>query len=413
MTYFGEVMKDLPAGYWRLGELSGTTVADSSGHGLTSAVVGAGLVLGNAGVLAGDGDTCAYFAGAEYVDLAAAVAMTSTFSLEFWMKPEDPVSDAHIFALGSVSMVQLKDSAKKVSFYYSTSDHQGATPIVMGEWYHVVVSVNAGAMVLYVNGAVDGNGSGVPSGITVERLGAATGGGGYYKGLLDEVAYYSTALSAERVLAHYNAAFRGLVTLRGELRRELHDDDAERWTDLELERHLRRALDDISAVYPEERKTVLTTTPGTRELSMATLDDLVGIERVEYPAGSWPPELVQFETWAGVLVLQVDGAPSSAESVNVYWGRRHKVEERSISLPQAAEETLLLGASGYAMVEWAGYAVNRINVGAAAAAEYAAEGERRLAGFREALRRYGDVSRVRTSSLYAPGRAEPSRFAAQ
>jgi hypothetical protein len=56
LRYRDAVMALLPAGYWRMGESSGTVAADSSGHGLTGTYVGA-PTLGAAGALAGDSDT--------------------------------------------------------------------------------------------------------------------------------------------------------------------------------------------------------------------------------------------------------------------------------------------------------------------------------------------------------------------
>jgi len=56
LRYRDAVLALLPAGYWRLGESSGTVAADVSGHGLTGTYVGA-PTLGAAGALAGDSDT--------------------------------------------------------------------------------------------------------------------------------------------------------------------------------------------------------------------------------------------------------------------------------------------------------------------------------------------------------------------
>jgi len=56
LRYRDAVLALAPAGYWRMGETSGTVAADSSGHGLTGTYVGA-PTLGAAGALAGDSDT--------------------------------------------------------------------------------------------------------------------------------------------------------------------------------------------------------------------------------------------------------------------------------------------------------------------------------------------------------------------
>src|SRR3970040_2991788 len=86
-----------------------------------------------------------------------------------------------------------------------------------------------------------------------------------------------------------------LSTLRGRLRRELHDEDAAvyRWTDNELDRHLLRAVQELSLVLPREQKTTLTTTAGSRDVSIAALAAVVGVAAGEDPGGGWPLAYLQ------------------------------------------------------------------------------------------------------------------------
>ncbi|HET9437495.1 MAG TPA: hypothetical protein VFO64_04785, partial [Gaiellaceae bacterium] len=51
-TYRGEVLADGPAGYWRLGEASGTAAADETGT--NEGTYQNGVTLGQAGVLLAD-----------------------------------------------------------------------------------------------------------------------------------------------------------------------------------------------------------------------------------------------------------------------------------------------------------------------------------------------------------------------
>ncbi|HXH21954.1 MAG TPA: hypothetical protein VNN10_07980 [Dehalococcoidia bacterium] len=223
-------------------------------------------------------------------------------------------------------------------------------------------------------------------------------------------------MTAARAAAHYAAAWRGLIGLRPRLRRELRDEEADayRWADQELDRHLLRALDDLSAAWPEERRSTLTATPGSRDLSLDALDGLERVEAVEYPTGSWPPEYAPFSIWGSTLTLLVDAPPSSAVPVTVYWGRRHSLDRLTSTLPRRAEEVLLLGAAAYALLAAAQDAVDRIIVsGPGATRDFRREGEERLRRFRRELRRFGDAGRVRVASLYTPARPEPSRSAVQ
>ena len=73
-----------------------------------------------------------------------------------------------------------------------------------------------------------------------------------------------------------------LSTMRTLVRRDLHDEDAAnyRWTDSELDRHIGRAVKELSLAAPLEAKTSLTTAAGSRDLSLASLTDLVVVEAV-------------------------------------------------------------------------------------------------------------------------------------
>jgi hypothetical protein len=198
-----------------------------------------------------------------------------------------------------------------------------------------------------------------------------------------------------------------LTTLRARLRQELHDEDvaAYRWTDAVLNRHLERAVRELSAVLPREQKAGLTTSPGSRDVDIAGLGGLVAVEAVEYPTGEWPPSYAQFSVFEATLTLLVEATPAGAESLNVFWGRLHTLDGSTSTLPAATEEVVVTGAAAYAALEWASFATNRANVAGDAAFEgYLAWGQERLKQFRDALRGFGREARVRNASLYRPER---------
>jgi hypothetical protein len=198
-----------------------------------------------------------------------------------------------------------------------------------------------------------------------------------------------------------------LSTFRSRLRQELHDEDPSdyRWTDATLDRHLARAAREVSLVLPLEQKTSLTTSAGSRDVSISSLADLVRVDAVEYPVGSWPPCYVQFSVYQTTLTLLVEAAPTASQALNVYWAKLHTLDAASSTFPSVAEDVVVLGAGGYAALEWASFATNRANVsGASAFDNYQAWGEERLVRFREALGSFGRESRVRGASLYRPGR---------
>ena len=196
-----------------------------------------------------------------------------------------------------------------------------------------------------------------------------------------------------------------LPTMRSRLRKDLHDEDAAnyRWTDGELDRHVQNAVRELSLSLPLEAKTALATAPGSRDVSISGLTDLVGIEAVEYPSGQYPPQYAQFSVWLNTLTLLVDAAPAAVDTVNVFYTKLHTIDATSSTVPARFEDVIAAGAAGYAALEWASFSTNRVNAGGRDVwREYLAWGQERLAAFQRALARHGRRNAVRVRRLYAP-----------
>ena len=84
-SYSASVLADSPLSYWRLGEASGTTAADSSGANRTGSYLNT-PTLGVPGALAGDTNTPVGFNGTnEYVHVPFAAALNpASFTVEAW-----------------------------------------------------------------------------------------------------------------------------------------------------------------------------------------------------------------------------------------------------------------------------------------------------------------------------------------
>src|SRR3990172_10963439 len=183
-----------------------------------------------------------------------------------------------------------------------------------------------------------------------------------------------------------------LSEMRGRLRKDLHDEDIanQRWADGELDRHIQRAVRDLSLSAGVEAKTTLSTTAGSRELSIAGLTDLVAIEAVEFPTGDYPPTYVPYSVWLSTLTLLIEAAPGAAENVNVYYTKLHILDATSSTLPARFEDVVATGAGAYAALEWASFATNRLNMGGQDVwRDYLTWGQERLAEFERALARHG------------------------
>jgi hypothetical protein len=194
-----------------------------------------------------------------------------------------------------------------------------------------------------------------------------------------------------------------LNDMRSKIRKDLHDEDSQnyRWTDSDLDRHIDHAVRELSLSCPLEAKTTLSTTAGSRDLSLSSLSDLVEIEAVEYPAGSYPPSYVRFSAWADTLTLLIDSLPGDGEDVYVYYGKLHTLDTGSSTIPSRLEDLVALGAAAYAAIEWASFATNRVNVsGSEVWRSYLTWGQDRLADFMKGLSKHSRKNTVRVRRLY-------------
>jgi hypothetical protein len=206
-----------------------------------------------------------------------------------------------------------------------------------------------------------------------------------------------------------------IATIRARVRQDLHDEDssAYRWTDAVLDRHIGRAVTEYSLQSPLEQKSTLTTTAGSRDISISSLTNLVAVEAIEWPAGQFPPVYVGFSKWQTTLTMDVVAAPSGVENVNVYWTKLHTLDGSSSTLPVPHEDLVAIGAAAYAALDWTSFATNRINTGGDDVwGRYKSFGEERLRDFRREIIRLGRTQTVRQRRLYstnAPTIFEQSR----
>lgn len=194
-----------------------------------------------------------------------------------------------------------------------------------------------------------------------------------------------------------------LATMRTRVRRDLRDEDAgnERWTDAELDRHIARAVQEVSLAAPLEASTTLTTGAGSRDVSIATLTSRVSVEAAEYPVGQYPRSLVPFTTWADTLSMLIDGTPAAGESVLVRYTKLHTLDGAGTTLPDRLHDLVATGAGAYAALEWASYATNRVNVGGAETwRNYHTWAQERMAAFAKALAKLGRERRLRAHRMY-------------
>ena len=195
-----------------------------------------------------------------------------------------------------------------------------------------------------------------------------------------------------------------LSEMRTTVRRDLHDEDADnyRWTNDELDRHIAHAVKDFSEALPLEQKATKATTSGSREIDISTIADMVMVEAVEYPVGNFPKRYQRFTLWGDILTLLGDEIPDGSNAY-IYYGKLHTLSAESSTVPTKFDDLIAAGAEGYAAIEWAVYAINRVNVsGVTTSDEFLTWGRERLRFFKDELKRLNRRNRVRIRSLYKP-----------
>lgn len=218
-TYRDTVVADGPVAYWRLGESSGSTAVDEMGA--HDATYNNSPTLGTTGALANSSDTAATFvrSSSQWVEASdhADLDFTGDFSVEFWMKQafsaffhiivakSDSAADRGwlIYTASSGNVVKF-DGRDGTATYHA---NDGTVNVEDDQWHHVVCVREGSNWKIFVDGALDiSNSKGTGSMANSQPLTIGrryVDGPEYYEGDLDEVAVYNYALSATKILNHY------------------------------------------------------------------------------------------------------------------------------------------------------------------------------------------------------------------
>ena len=208
-TYRGSVLATTGlAGYWRLGEQSGTTAADEKST--NPGTYAGGYTLGQPGALAGDSDSSVAFDGLSGEMSVGGPALASSGSLEGWFNWQNGVALMRDgTSAGGVGWILAYDCSGSVCYRLGgTSFNTGRTTAsVKNGWHYFVATKNGGSVAYYLDGQLVHSGSGAGSSAATMPWHVMRNGNysQFSQGQADEVAVYNAALSGATVQQHYNA----------------------------------------------------------------------------------------------------------------------------------------------------------------------------------------------------------------
>lgn len=222
-TYPQAVLADTPLSYWRLGESSATTAADSSGNNNNATYMGTAQAFQVAGSPAGgsgaSADTAVELPGYNKVMASSSATMSNPnpFTEEVWFKTSNAVDQIFMdfgdkeigsSSIGDRYMKIFTDGAVQfgVGVGGTVSTITSSPGFNNGSWHLATASLGPAGMKLYVDGTIIGTKTPVTT--STDFVGYWRIGGDdafYFGGRLDEAAVYTTQLSDARVNAHYTS----------------------------------------------------------------------------------------------------------------------------------------------------------------------------------------------------------------
>jgi hypothetical protein len=222
-----EVLADSPAGFWPLNETSGTTANDISGNARHGTYTSSYALASAVGSLLAVDLTGGYVNVPDNAAFSAGAGASGLMTVEAWVRFDTLAAQMNIVTKGAASNYEfdfrLGDSvsnALAAVTYTSAGGGLMATTQTAGQVaattdYHLAMTLDYAAklLIVYRNGAelVRDSASSSPSefssngtaALQIGRRGDAAGA--VLDGKIGCVAYYPTALSAARILAHYEA----------------------------------------------------------------------------------------------------------------------------------------------------------------------------------------------------------------
>lgn len=215
MSYYRSVLKDLPSGFWKLDESSGSVCYDSSGCGNNGAYIG--NILSTSMPIVSGGSSSTKITNTNYLEFSITKDFSgldgiggfgtdktsdNDFSLEVWFHPKNLTTLTPILADSSGIGIYWDNGnivfkLEEEEIYYSVPNSSRSL--------HVVGIYSVKSMSLYLNGKLVANKSISKINFTNESLSFNCGPAPlnrYF--IVDAPAIYRYSLSPDKILNHYN-----------------------------------------------------------------------------------------------------------------------------------------------------------------------------------------------------------------
>jgi hypothetical protein len=199
-------------GWWKMDELSGSTMNDSSGNSRTGVVPTSSTALGSSGK----------FGNAFTLNGSNVYAYTSGFkgitggdrrTIALWFKTSTankPILQYGAAGTATLFKLSLNSSGAAVLDLGGTTITTSTTGLANGAWHHLAATIpasgNTGGAKLYINGsATNGSGSTAINTSNANDLKIGTDGSAYFSGYLDDVRFYGAELNSTLISQLYGS----------------------------------------------------------------------------------------------------------------------------------------------------------------------------------------------------------------
>lgn len=208
--------------WWRLGETTGTSAADSKGA--NTGTYNGGFTLNAAGAIRGDSDGSVTLDGTSgYVSVPSAAGLhPASVTVEGWFyftaaQNDQSIISSNTWTAGDIGYVLKRSQTGSNGPQFGTYKATGAgwtvaldpgSNLSQNAWHHLVGTYDGSNIILYRDGvavATTAYTTALGYQNTEFRIGRGydTTTGGYQAGSYDEVAIYNVALTAAQVKTHY------------------------------------------------------------------------------------------------------------------------------------------------------------------------------------------------------------------